>query len=212
MSRDRRYPDGAVRAVLETGLVTPQTAAALCRRLDPVQPASGLDAHALAALAAVCDRLIPQADRSTPIDLAARVHTAVFDGSGDGWRYAALSADGISLAAGLSALDASARTLAGRPFIDLAVDEQEALLRAVQRAEGPGEAWAGVDARRWFEELLAAAVEAYYAHPFAQEEIGYLGMADAEGWSEVGFGARAPFEPIEAENPIEAEVFSGAKA
>ena len=199
MTGGHRYPEGTVRAILDTEFVTAQTALALRQRIGEVAPHTAvLDADGMAVLAAVCERLIPQPDRAEPIDLAARLHHAVATAGGDGWRYATLPTDEVALIQGVSALDASARTMTSRGFCELDADGHRLILSAVQKGVAPKAAWPGLDQARWFEELLAAVTEIYFSHPLAQEEIGYLGMADAQGWDEVGFGARAAFEPVEA--------------
>jgi hypothetical protein len=43
--------------------------------------------------------------------------------------------------------------------------------------------------------MLAELTEYYYAHPLAQEEIGYVGMADAHGWTRLGLNELEPREP-----------------
>jgi len=55
--------------------------------------------------------------------------------------------------------------------------------------------WRTLPAARFFEELLAEVVETYYAHPLAQEEIGYAGMADAPGWRAIGLDEREERDP-----------------
>ena len=47
-----------------------------------------------------------------------------------------------------------------------------------------------MDAGRFFEELLAELTENYYAHPLAQEEIGYVGMADLPKWVNIGLNEK----------------------
>jgi hypothetical protein len=74
--------------------------------------------------------------------------------------------------------------------------ERDAVLRAVQSGEAPGEVWAQMDAACYFEELLALLVDIYYAHPLALEEIGYVGMADAHGWQAIGLDQREAHEPM----------------
>lgn len=183
--------------MIETDRVTTATAAALRRRLEPVEPHPALlDPQGVAVLAAICERLIPQADRAEPIDLAARLHHDIASGGGDGWRYAALPVDRVALGLGVACVDQRARAMTGRGFLDLADAERDDVLGAVQRGDVTGVPSTALDPKRWFEELLVAVTEIYFAHPLAQEEIGYLGMADAHGWAEVGFGARAPFEPV----------------
>ncbi|MBW3634848.1 MAG: GMC family oxidoreductase [Armatimonadetes bacterium] len=54
---------------------------------------------------------------------------------------------------------------------------------------------------RFFEELLAEATEHYYAHPLAQEEIGYAGFADAPGWKRIGLDERENREPAPQTEP-----------
>ena len=97
----------------------------------------------------------------------------------------------------MAGVEESACAMAGRGFVELDDAGRDAVLAAVQGGAAPGATWSTLDPRRWFEELLAAACEVYYSHPVAQEEIGYVGMADGHGWDEVGIGARAPFEPVE---------------
>ena len=198
MRDDSHYLAGTVRAVLDTDLVTAQTAAALRRRLEPSDAHFHvLGADGLRLLVAICDRLIPQSDRESPIDLAQRLHRNIAIGDGDGWRYATLPGDRAALIVGVAAVDASARTMTGMSFLGLDDDGRDTVLAAVQRGDAPRKEWEPIVQKRWFEELLVAVAELYFAHPIAQEEIGYLGMADAQGWAEVGLGARAAFEPVE---------------
>ena len=198
MSGDHHYPEGTVRAVLDTDLLTAPTARALRQRLGPVEPHFHLlGEEGAAMLRAICDRLIPQPDRADPIDIAIWLHAQVATGGGDGWRYAVLPGDAAALIAGVAGVDASARLLAGRSFLELDDATRDGVLSAVQRGDPPGDAWTTLPAARWFEELLVAVTEIYYGHPVAQEEIGFLGMADAPGWPDVGLGARAVYEPVE---------------
>ena len=196
MTCDDRYPANTVRSILDTHLITPSTAAALHARL--AEPAGGdvFDALARKNFRAACDGLIPQSDRSNPIDLASIVEGRLANGGGgDGWRYADMPEDVAVLRSGLAAIDASAHGVFGTGFADLDTMARDRLLTSVQHGDVPPDLWTVLDPKRWFETLLVAVTEAYYAHPLAQEEIGYLGMADARGWPDVGLGARAPHEP-----------------
>lgn len=191
--RDDRYPSGTVVGLLDSGLMTAPTAAALRKRLAPDDraPPTLLDAASVRVLEAVCARLIPQEDRDPPIDIAGEVHRRLADGIGDGWRYADMPPDDVAVAAGLRGIERAAKAMSGRGFVGLAASDRDAVLRAIQRGEAHGE----VRLDRFFEELLAEVTDVYYSHPLAQEEIGFLGMADAPGWDHVGLGACAPHEP-----------------
>ena len=189
------YPAGTVRALLATDHVTAATRAALQERLAPApyQPRF-FDPAAYALLEAVAARLLPQPERTVPIALAPALDQRLAENRGDGWRYDALPADGEALRLGLAGMEASAQQQFQRGFRDLAPTEQDAVLRAVQT----GQTTAGqpLPTRRFFEDLLAELVELYYCHPLAQEEIGYVGMADLPGWTRIGLNEREDREPV----------------
>lgn len=196
--RDWQYPAGTVAALLNSDLVTPATAKALARRLaaradkEPVVFGPEL----LAVLSAISGRLIPQSDRATPIDLAGAFVSRLAKGAGNGWRYADLPPDADMFDRGLRAIDASAIDAFSAGFSSLTPAKQDDLLREVQFGRVSGPAWHGIKPDLFFQELLAALVDIYYADPVALDEIGYAGMADARGWQAVGIDARAEYEPI----------------
>jgi hypothetical protein len=191
------FPPGTVRALLATDHVSARTRSVLRERLSA--PAASaprfFDPAAFATLRAVCARLVPQPDRADPIDLAGAIDRRLADGSGNGWRYDDLPPDGDAYRLGLAGLDEAAAARHGGPFVAIGPAAQDAILGAVQRGEVAGGAWERVPPRRFFEEVLADAAEVYYAHPLAQEEIGYVGMADLPGWTEVGLDRLEAREP-----------------
>ncbi len=191
------YPPGVVRRLLATDLVTPPTRAALQARLDEAASSDPrfFDPTAYTTLHAACARLIPQPGRVPPIDLARDIDRRLAEGGSDGWRYDRMPPDREAYRLGLRGLDETARTMFGADFAVLDGPHQDAVLAAVQRAEAPGASWTRLPADRFFEELLGECVEGYYSHPLAQEEIGYVGMADAHGWQAVGLDQLAPHEP-----------------
>ena len=91
----------------------------------------------------------------------------------------------------------SARAQFGSPFVALNEGQQDSLLHAVQHGVVSGDVWPSLPAQRFFEDLLAEVTEIYYSHPLAQEEIGYVGMADAHGWQAIGLNERETHEPPE---------------
>jgi gluconate 2-dehydrogenase gamma chain len=190
------YPAGTMQALLTTDLVTPQTRRVLAQRLKspPIDCPPVLDPTELATLRAVCARLIPQPDRAEPIDLAAAVHDRLARNEGNGWRYAAMPPDLEAYRLGVLGLDELAHRMGGAAFVDLEAQRQDAVLRAVQRGE-VGKSWRALPVALFFEELLAELVECYYSHPLAQDEIGYVGYADAHGWQAVGLDKLASHEP-----------------
>ena len=190
------YPAGTVRALLETELVTEATRAALQARLlaPPYEP-QFLEPATYDLLRAVAACLIPQPDRAEPIELAPGVDQRLAHGGSDGWRYDSMPPDREAYRLGLGGIDQSARALFGQDFRELDPTQQGRVLQEVQESTAPGEAWRTVPAHRFFEELLTELTELYYAHPLAQEEIGYVGMADVPGWTRIGLNEREEREP-----------------
>jgi gluconate 2-dehydrogenase gamma chain len=200
-----KYPPGTVRHLLDTDLVTPPTRAAIRQRLanPPVTTPRFLDTDAFATLQAVCSRLIPQPARAEAVDLAGPIDTRLADNQSNGWRYDHLPPDRDAILQGLQGIDEAAEALFGTFFRTLDSRAQDQILLAVQRGEAPGPSWRSLDAPRFFEELLAEVAEIYYSHPLAQEEIGYVGMADAHGWQAIGLNELAPHEPRLSGNDLD---------
>jgi gluconate 2-dehydrogenase gamma chain len=192
-----RYPAGTLRALLASDHVTPATREVLVSRLDAVPKTSPrvFDDASFATLRAACDRLIPQPDRSTPIDLAGAVDDRLARNEGNGWRYATMPPDAEAYRLGLRGIDECAASMFGVRFVDLEARQQDDVLRSVQDGTTAGPSWMHVPAKRFFEELLAELVESYYSHPLGQEEIGYVGFADAHGWQAIGLDKLEEHEP-----------------
>jgi hypothetical protein len=165
--------------------VTEPTRRALQAKLDrrPTQPRF-FEPHAFATLTTICDRLIPQFPRA--VDIAGGLDERLADNKRDGWRYDVMPPDQEAYRRGLAGVDETARALFGSDFIGLVESQQEAVLQALSGGEPPGETWTAMPAGYWFEELLVEASEIYFAHPLAQQAMGYLGMADAQGWTATG--------------------------
>lgn len=199
----REYPAGTVRALLDTDLVTRPTRDALRARLEGrhAEPGRFFRPDALLTLRAACARLVPQPHREDPIDVAGCIDQRLADATGNGWRYDSMPPDAEAYAAGLAGLDETAHLRHGAAFHELEVSRQDEVLCAVQRGEAQGKIWERIPAPRFFEELLAESVEFYYSHPQAQEEIGYVGMADAPGWQAIGLDQLEPREPRAGDLP-----------
>jgi hypothetical protein len=187
------YPSGTVRALLGTAHVSEATRAAVQNRL--VAPAAYepqfLAPETFALLEAVAARLFPQPDRpEQPILLAPAVDQRLAEGRADGWRYDALPPDREAYRLGLGGIQEIAQALLQADFMVLSAEQQDAVLQALATGTPPGTVWATLDAGRFFEEMLAELTETYYAHPLAQEEIGYVGLADLPAWTKIGLNEK----------------------
>lgn len=201
--RDHRYPAGTLAALIDTPFVTAPTRAALLARIatPAVTTPCFFDPAEFILLGALCDRLLGQ-DGDRRIDVPGIIDAHLASGETDGWRYDELPADGAAMRLGIQGFDETARALMGRGFLALSHEERDRVIEAVAAGDPPGETWAALPARRLFEDLLALATESYYAHPLAQEEIGYAGYADARGWQEIGLDGREPREPEPVGGPL----------
>ncbi|QJX46558.1 gluconate 2-dehydrogenase subunit 3 family protein [Hymenobacter taeanensis] len=190
------YPEGTVRALLQTELVTEATRAALLSRLDtsPYTP-QFFDEGTYELLRAVAARIYPQPERAEPIELAPVVDKRLAEGDSDGWRYDAMPPDREAYRLGLGGINQAAQALFQLPFQQLPEAQQDQVMEVIANGTAPGENWQQLPINRFFEELLAELTEAYYSHPLAQEEIGYVGMADVPGWTHIEPNQLEPREP-----------------
>lgn len=191
------YPSGTVRELLESDAVTAPTRAALEKRLQPADaaPLKFFNAEQMTILRAAAARLVPQTQGREPVDLITEIDHRLAKRTGNGWRFASLPPDEQAYELGLRGLEQSATELFGVSFVALRGHHQDEILARVQKGNAPGDIWRSLNAARFFEELLADLAEAYYSHPLAQEEIGYVGMADKPGWTRIGLDQLEDREP-----------------
>ncbi len=196
--RNDHYPEGTVRALLQTDFVTENTRAVLINRLEKQETVTPLffNDTAFATLRSVCARLIPQPNRSQKIDIAGMLDEQLAAGKGNGWRYDQMPPDKEAYTLGLQGVDETAVLMFGNAFILLTAEDQDDVLKAVQSGSVEGKVWEQLPANLFFEELLASIVEIYYSHPLAKEEIGEVAFADAKGWQKTGLNEQEQWEPL----------------
>ena len=202
-SRGAPLKPGAIEVVIETTRVSDATRDALRARLKwRRRTPSALGEEASATLRAVCDRLIPQGDTGEIVDLTGRLDARLAAGPGDGWRYDVLPPDREAITLGLRGIEQTAAAMFRRTFTRLPPEWRDAVLEKVQAGSAPGEVWTTMPSRRFFEELLGQLATLYYAHPAAQETIGFIGMADVEGFQAIGLNRRDPIEDMASDAPL----------
>lgn len=196
MHISEHYPEGTVRALLNTNHVTEATRQALIERIRfPSRQPQFFSTEEYTLLQAICDRLIPQQDRPQYIDLAGGIDERLDQNMSNGWRYDVMPPDRDSFKLGLQGVTETAMTMFQRPFQRLSIEQQDNVLLAVQSAEVEGGVWDTLPAERFFEELLTEVVENYYSHPLSMEEIGCVSMADQPGWQQIGLNQLDDHEP-----------------
>jgi gluconate 2-dehydrogenase gamma chain len=198
MNKPPTYPSGSVRALLTTEHVSPATRAALTDRLEasrqPYTP-TFFTKPEFTLLRAVCARLTGPDELAATVDVARSIDQRLSSGDGDGWRFADFPDDRLAWRLALMGIDAEAQTRFDHAFDHLSSDEQDTVLRAVQSGGTTPAHWRKIEPKRVFTEMLTEITQTFYAHPLAQEEIGYVGMADLPGWHAIGLNQLDDREP-----------------
>jgi gluconate 2-dehydrogenase gamma chain len=181
--------------LLPTSHLSEATRAELTKRLTETSQAAAYEPQFFASetyrlFVAVAARLFPQPEREVPIPLITAVDKRLAEGQSDGWRYDALPPDREAYRLGLGGIEQIAQEVFKADFEQLAPAQQDQVIEALATGNPPGEVWQTLNATRFFEEMLAELTENYYAHPWAQDEIGYVGYADLPGWAKIGLNQK----------------------
>jgi hypothetical protein len=152
----------------------------------------------LPVITAVLDRLIPQDDRDAAhrIPVVNYIDGRLHANRIDGYRYEDMPPDREAYHLGLRGIDATARHMHGKPFVELSTAQQDEVLWTIHRAEPPGgdDIWENLPPDRFWILLMSDAVDAYYAHPYAWDEIGFGGPAYPRGYFRLEIGQPEPWE------------------
>ncbi len=176
----------------------PATRQVIVARVESVPPLRFFRAGELETAEAVYDRLLPQDDRpeGRKIPIVPVVDERLHARRGGGYRFEGTPDDPEATRLALKAIDATSTELHGKRFHELAIPEQEAILGAIRDGAplGAKAHWEGLPVLHAWTLLVQDAVEAYYAHPWAWDEIGFGGPAYPRGYMRLENGAREPWE------------------
>ena len=149
--------------------------------------------------AAVFDHLIPQDDRTPErrIPMVAPLDKRLHENRTSGYRFENMPHDRlIYRSLGIHAINAEAQARYANDF--LAIDHlgQEVVLRAIHdgRPIAAHEIWERMSVHRFWQLLTGDAIEAYYEHPWAWDEIGYGGPAYPRAYTRLERGDPEPWE------------------
>jgi hypothetical protein len=163
-----------------------------------VPPIRFFSADELELVTAVIDRIMPQDDRDQEhrIPVVNYIDERLYTGRIDGYRYEDMPADGEAYRLGLAAIDDIARTMYGEAFVALTPTEQDEALWTIHadKPQGGENIWKQMPADRFWLMLVSDAVDAYYAHPYAWDEIGFGGPAYPRGYFRLENGRPEPWE------------------
>ena len=192
-----RYPDFDV---LETaGHWDEVTRKVVLARVQDVPERRYFDPREWETLSALCDHLSGQVGEEPRLPVLAFIDEKLFEGKRDGYRFYDLPDDGETWRIVARGIDEAA----GIPFDRLGDHEQNAICHRFSKGELYGGAWAGINVARAFSVVMRYVCEAYYAHPWAWNEIGFPGPAYPRGYSRFGsphlrHGETETWEALEA--------------
>ena len=147
---------------------------------------------------ALFERLVPQDDRDEDrrIPILHYVDERLYERRLDGYRFEDMPDEPWAHRLGLRGIEAIARQVHGRAFPELEALTQERILDSLR--EGRPEAghfiWEQMKLEHYWHLIVGDAVSAYYAHPWAWDEIGFGGPAYPRGYMRLENGMREPWE------------------
>jgi hypothetical protein len=181
----RKFWDAATRAVVED-------------RINHVPAIRFFTAEELPVVTAVSERILPQDDRLPEyrIPIVNYIDERLFTNRIHGYRYEDMPPDREAYRLGLRAIDETARVITSSPFVDLGTLNQDLVLKSLHDGTklAAQEIWAKMSIERFWELLVGDCVAAYYAHPWAWDEVGFGGPAYPRAYTRLEGGLPEPWE------------------
>jgi hypothetical protein len=180
----------------------PVTTSVVLGRLEPPSPAAPrfFTDDEEQVVRELLDRLLAQDDEPR-VPVFEVVDQRLADRQGDGYRYEDMPEDPEAWRRSVAALDMDAAADTGVGFASATRQAQRDILERVRLCEG---SWHGLPAQRVFQLWMRYACAAFYAHPWAWNEIGFGGPAYPTGYKHLALDGREHWEIRErdAKDPI----------
>lgn len=146
----------------------------------------------------VFDHLIPQSDRTVDrqIPLVAPLDHRLYLNQTAGYRFETMPQDRDAYRLGREALNEESRQRYGSDFLSLPHREQDLVLKAIHdgKPRAGQEIWNRMSVHRFWQLMMGDAIDAYYAHPWAWDEIGFGGPAYPRAYTRLERGEPEPWE------------------
>ena len=145
---------------------------------------------------AVFAHLIPQTDRTEDrqIPLIPPLDERLYKNRTDGYRYASMPPDREAYILGIEAIDAESRHHFAGDFLNLPTLQRDQVLQCLEKGETHSELWKKMDVKRFWQLIMSDAISAYYAHPWAWDEVGFGGPAYPRAYTRLERGEPEPWE------------------
>lgn len=170
-------------------------------RVTNVPPIHFFSPEQATLMEAICDHILPQHDRdeSRRIPIVPQIDKRLHEGHIPGYRYHDMPPDEEAYRLLLEAIEKMAIETHGRGFLELDPRQQDELLKSIHDAKPSGAAdiWRRLPIHRAWQLLVQDCIEAYYAHPWAWDEIGFGGPAYPRAYMRLENGEPEPWEKPE---------------
>ena len=147
---------------------------------------------------AVFAHILPQTDRTPDrqVPILPVVDHRLAINQTAGYRYEDMPPDQEAYRLGHQAIDAEAQARFAAPFLDLPHLQQDQVLEALahSKPKAARDIWKKMSIERFWQLLVGDAIDAYYAHPFAWDEIGFGGPAYPRAYTRLERGEPEPWE------------------
>jgi len=204
-----RYPDYDVLA--EADHWDGVTRKLVFDRVENVPPIRFFDEAEARCLEAFCDCLTAQ-DEEPRIPVLNYVDEKLFGNDGDGYQYFDMPTDQETWRTVARGLDEEAAKLGCDSFAALVEHEQHELCHRFDQGELYGGAWATFNVSRAWSIVIRHVCQAFYAHPWAWNEIGFGGPAYPRGYAAFGSPDLGEREHWEAEEAVHVDPVEDTQA
>jgi hypothetical protein len=187
------------------------TRIAVTERVEKTPAVRFFSQQEAALLTAVIDRVMPQDDRAEArtIPILSVLDERLYKNSLNGFRYEDMPPDQEAYKLAIKAIEEMAQTRFQESFPDLTVHRQELILKSLHdgKPDPDHSTWKRMPVHRFWAMLMEDCVTAYYAHPWAWDEIGFGGPAYPRGYMRLENGLPEPWEkdeqPYEWSAPVD---------
>ena len=177
------------------------TRAVVRKRVERIPPIMFFSEDEARVLRAVCDRALPQDDRTpeTRIPIVNAIDERLSAGRIDGYRYDDMPPDPQAYRLAIRGIEAIAQRMGATTFTELSLRQQDEALKSLHDGKpiAGEDIWRQVNVRRFWLMLMTDCTGAYYAHPSAWDEIGFGGPAYPRGYMRLRDGQPEPWERAE---------------
>ena len=147
---------------------------------------------------AVFAHLMPQTDRTADrqIPLIPVLDERLSQNKTVGYRFEDMPQDRVVYTIGIEAIDKEAEHRYGGTFMLLPQLQQDLVLQAISKGkpEAAPDIWKHMSVKRFWQMIMTDAIDAYYAHPWAWDEIGFGGPAYPRAYTRLERGEPEPWE------------------